>query len=161
MAEPKSKALRPEQIDIFARGLNWIAGLDERHPEEIRVIEEFLLAHDSEWEYEDIKDSAFEPRDLPVVLGSSHLRRLFLNRAVRVVAADGSLSPSEETGLYVFARFLGLSDKAFANLKAEALEEVEDTRARPQRRTKRGTAKKAPKKKTRKKAAKKKARKKK
>ncbi len=119
MAEDTA-GLTPEVVATIARGLYWIANVDGIVDSETAVIDEFLRETGSEWDLQRVQESPFDPRELPAVLETSFLRRLFLKAAVALVAADGGLSESEAIVLRRSARLLGLSDRAYGELEGEA-----------------------------------------
>ncbi|MBI4616099.1 MAG: TerB family tellurite resistance protein [Planctomycetes bacterium] len=120
MAESDSVAFAPDQIDVFARGLYWLAGVDGIDDSEVDVIGEFLAETGSEWTIERIQASDFDPRELPAFLDTSFLRRLFLKAAVALIAADGKITERESAALHRVARLLGLSDLSYRGLEEEA-----------------------------------------
>ena len=122
MSEDDRAGLSLEQVECFARGLYWLADLDGIVDSELKVIEEFLVETGSRMPMEALQVGGCDPRELPEVLETSHLRRLFLKAAIALVAADGKLTPREKVGLRRCARLFGLTDMAYEVLEKEALE---------------------------------------
>lgn len=156
MTQATIGGLTAEQVDVFARGLYWLANVDGIDDREVAVIDEFLRETGSDWSIDRIQVESFDPRELPAVLDTSFLRRLFLRCAVALVAADGVLSEAESHALHRSARVLGLSDVAYQDLEEEARRMTIPAAGRSSRKKPAASQKKSQKKTSQKKAKKKK-----
>ena len=120
MSEPDLAGMSPAVVGVIARGLYWLAASDGVDDREVALIKEFLEETGSQWTIDDLQQEEFDPRDLPAFLDTSFLRHIFLKCAVAMVAADGEISAAEQKALHRCARFLGLTDKQYEELEAEA-----------------------------------------
>lgn len=122
MVDAKTAGLTPRQVEVFARGLFWLANVDGIEDSELAVISDFLAEAASDWKIDRLQalDPEFDPRELPAVLDTSFLRRVFLKAAVALIAADRKVSEREKRALHRASRLLGLSDVAYAQLEEEA-----------------------------------------
>lgn len=120
MGDTTLQGYSEEEIEIIARGLYWLANVDGIEDRELDVIREFLHDVGSSWTVEKIQATDFDPRELPVVLETSFLRRSFLKAAVALVAADGKITKRERQALKKCARLFGLSESDYQELEDEA-----------------------------------------
>lgn len=114
-------ALTPEEVEVFARGLYYIAaqdGIDERETE---LIKEFLADANSELQVGDL-DGDFSPLEAAQILDTTFLRRIFLKLAVALVRADGVYSENERVCLGAFADAFEISNAEFGQIESSARE---------------------------------------
>ena len=108
-----------DEIEIFARGLYWLADRDGIHEQEITLIRDFLQEAGSELTIDDIK-GGFSPLEAAQVLEATYLRRIFLRAAVALIRADGVYSDQERHALGELADVFGISNAEFGDLEQEA-----------------------------------------
>ncbi len=98
-----------EQVDLFARGLYWLAACDGVDPSEIAVIEEFLGEMECPELIESLgKDKAAFSIQAAARSFNSHVRRLFLKTAIVLIRADGVFSDEERACLAEVANAFGM-----------------------------------------------------
>ena len=108
-----------DEIEIFARGLYWLADRDGIHEQEITLIREFLKEAGSDLTIDDVK-GGFSPLEAAQVLEATYLRRIFLRAAVALIRADGVYSDQERHALGELADVFGISNAEFGDLEQEA-----------------------------------------
>jgi tellurite resistance protein len=111
-----------EVVDIFARGLYYLANLDGIHEKELALIEEFLTETDSDMTVADLQRSSFDPREVAEVLETTSMRHIFVRTALALVKADGIFSDPEIDALGGIAETLGLTIADFCRLEQEAMQ---------------------------------------
>ncbi|MEZ4448725.1 MAG: TerB family tellurite resistance protein [Nannocystaceae bacterium] len=111
--------LSPEEVEIFARGLYYIASVDGIEPREADLIAEFLRDTQANLSVEDLKGVAFSPVEAAQVLEATYLRRIFIKAAIGLVKADGIYSDAERKALGEFADVFGLSNTEFGELEQD------------------------------------------
>lgn len=119
MAE-QSGALESQEIEVFARGLYFLANQDGIDAREEQLIREFLVEAGSDLKWEDIKGAEFGAEEAARMLETSYMRRIFLKAAIALVKADGVYSDREREALGRFADAFGLSNAEFGMLEQEA-----------------------------------------
>jgi tellurite resistance protein len=119
-ATPTAGGLTPEVIDVFARGLFFLANVDGIDTREEKLIREFLEETGSALRYEDLKGSAFSTVEAAMVLETSHIRRVFVKAAVAMVKADGVYSDAERHAIGQLADAFDMSNAEFGDLEQQA-----------------------------------------
>lgn len=113
--------MTPEEVEVFARGLYYLANQDGIDQREIDLIVEFLQETGSELTIDMLKeDPSFDPLEATQVLQTTYLRRIFLKAAVALVKADGIYSDAERHALGDIADAFGISNAEFGDLEQEA-----------------------------------------
>ncbi len=112
--------LKPEVVDIFARGLYHLASVDGIDQSEVNLIEEFLDETNAGVTITDLKRTGFDPREAAEVLETRAMRHIFVRTAIALVKADGVWSEAEIDALGHLAETLGLSIADFCRLELEA-----------------------------------------
>jgi tellurite resistance protein len=111
--------LSPDEVEIFARGLYYIAACDGIDPREEQLIREFLGETGSSLTWEDLTSSAFSVGDA-LGLETTFVRHLFLKVAIALVKADGTYSDKERHVLGEIADVFGVSNAQFGDLEQAA-----------------------------------------
>lgn len=119
-ATPSSGGLSPEVIDVFARGLYYLANVDGMDEREEKLITEFLEETGSEVKFAELRDSTFSAMEAAMILETSHIRRVFVKAAVAMVKADGVFSDAERHAIGQLADAFELSNAEFGDLEQEA-----------------------------------------
>ena len=119
MSEEQS-GLTPDEAEVFARGLFFLANVDEMDEREEKLIREFISESGAPIKYEDLGKTSFSVGEAAQVLSASYLRRIFLKTAVMLVRADGRYSPEEREALGLLAEALGVSNSEFWALEQQA-----------------------------------------
>ena len=109
-----------DEIEVFARGLYWLASRDGIEEREVTLIREFLVETKSELQVADLQHGPFDPLEAAQVLETTYLRRMFLKAAVALVRADGVYSDAERHALGRIADAFGLTNTEFGDLEQEA-----------------------------------------
>ncbi|MBK8261989.1 MAG: TerB family tellurite resistance protein [Nannocystis sp.] len=120
MAAADTAGLSPEEVDIFARGLYFLASADGIEAREADLIAEFLRDTGSPITLEELGALSFSPIEAAQVLEASFLRRIFVKAAIALVKADGHFSDAERRALGEIADVFGLSNAEFGDLEQEA-----------------------------------------
>lgn len=113
--------LTAEEIDVFARGLYYLASVDGIDDRETELIAEFLREAGATFSVGDLRDSSFSKYEAVQVLEKTYLRRIFLKTAIALVRRDGVTSYAERRALAELADVFGLSNLEFVELEYEAL----------------------------------------
>lgn len=121
MAAADNAGLTPEQVDIFARGLYYLASLDGIESREADLIAEFLRETAAPLGLDDLKSSAFSPIEAAQVL-ETYLRRIFLKTAFTLVRADGQITYPERRAIAELADVFGLNNVDLVELEHESTE---------------------------------------
>ncbi|HEY8377926.1 MAG TPA: hypothetical protein VIK91_15625 [Nannocystis sp.] len=119
--ESQQGSLTPEEIDVFARGLYYLASVDGIDPREEALIAEFLREAGATTSLDELKDTTFSKYEAVQVLEKTYLRRIFLKTAIALVHQDGRTSLAEKIALAELADVFGLSNREFVELEHEAL----------------------------------------
>ncbi len=109
-----------EEAEVFARGLFFLANVDELDPREEQLIREFIQESGAPIAYEDLGQQGFSVGEAAQVLSASYLRHIFLKTAVVLVRADGTYSDQEREALGLMAEALGVSNAEFWALEQQA-----------------------------------------
>ncbi len=111
MATNDDKTLmRPDQAEVFARGLYFLANIDGIDDQEIAIIRDFLEEVGRPELMDELATNEFDSLNAADVLSTSFLRRIFLKTALVLVRADGVLSDAEMDAIRGIAARFGLDD---------------------------------------------------
>lgn len=120
MANDNDSGLRPHEVEVFARGLWYLATIDgEADSREEALIKEFLAETGSELSWTDVTRGDFAPIEAANLLETSFLRRIFMKLAVALVHADGVYTDNERKAIGEFADVFGLSNADFGVIEQE------------------------------------------
>lgn len=119
-ATQSSGGLTPEVIDVFARGLYYLANVDGIDDREKKLISDFLEETGSDLTMEDLSVSAFSALEAAMVLNTSHMRRVFVKAAIAMVKADGVYSDAERHAIGELADAFEMSNAEFGDLEQHA-----------------------------------------
>jgi tellurite resistance protein len=118
MADNNENKLRPQEIEVFARGLWYLATIDgASDPREEALIREFLEETKSTLTWAEVTRGDFAPLEAANLLESSFLRRIFMKLAVALVHADGVYTDNERKAIGEFADVFGMSNAAFGEIE--------------------------------------------
>jgi tellurite resistance protein len=121
MTEPqKSEGITPEEAEIFARGLYFLASVDGLEEREKKLIVDFLAESGSSLSFEDLQGSSFSPLEAAMILKTSFMQRIFVKAAIALVKADGKFSDAERQALGEIADAFGMSNAEFGALEQDA-----------------------------------------
>jgi tellurite resistance protein len=125
MEQPESGGgLTPAEIDVFARGLYYLASVDNNVDErEVQLISEFLQETKSELTLDEVKERQFSFYEAVQVLETTYLRRIFVKAAIALVRSDGVYSDEEREALGRIADVFGLTNAEFGALEQDALKQ--------------------------------------
>ncbi len=125
MEQPESGGgLTPEEIDVFARGLYFLASVDNNVDDrEVALISEFLAETGSKLTFDEVKERQFSFYEAVQVLDKTYLRKIFVKAAIALVRSDGVYSDEERRALGQIADVFGLSNTEFGTLEQEALQQ--------------------------------------
>ena len=113
--------LSPEEVDMFARGLYYLASVDNHVDErEVKLIEEFLSETGSALTLDELKTRQFSFYEAVQVLETTYMRRIFVKAAIALVHSDGVYTDEERHALGAVADVFGLSNAEFGDLEQEA-----------------------------------------
>ncbi len=113
--------MTPEEVDVFARVLYYLASVDNHvDAKEVELIEEFLRETESSLTLEDLKQREFSFYEAVQVLDKTYLRKIFVKSAIALVRSDGVYSDEERQALGALADVFGLSNAEFGALEQEA-----------------------------------------
>ena len=120
MADNNDSGLRPQEVEVFARGLWYLASIDgEVDPREESLIKEFLDEANSDLKWTDVARGDFNPLEAANLLETSFLRRIFMKLAVALVHADGVYTDNERKAIGEFADVFGMSNADFGVIEQE------------------------------------------
>jgi tellurite resistance protein len=103
------------QVDLFARGLYWLAACDGVDDSEVEVIKEFLAEMECSELIESLgKDKAVFSVPAAVESFNSHLRQLFLKTSIVLIRADGVISDEERACMAEVANAFGMGHRLHA-----------------------------------------------
>lgn len=118
MADKDASGLRPHEIEVFARGLWYLATIDgASDPREETLIREFLEDTKSTLTWAEVTRGDFTPLEAANLLESSFLRRIFMKLAVALVHADGVYTDNERKAIGEFADVFGMSNADFGEIE--------------------------------------------
>jgi hypothetical protein len=100
--------LQPAQIEVFAAGLYQLAASDGVCEQELTIIREFVEEAGAPDLVARLPELSFDPATAYQTLGSTWLRKLFLQSAVMVIRADGEVSDAERETLGWMAMAFGV-----------------------------------------------------
>ena len=112
--------MSPEEAEAFARGLYFLASVDEIHDREADLIREFIEETHAPVKFEELGKGSFSIVEAAQVLSASYLRRIFVKTAILLVRADGRYSPEEREALGLVADAFHISNAEFGQLELEA-----------------------------------------
>lgn len=116
--------LTPEEIDVFARGLYFLASVDNNVDDrEVQLISEFLQETGSALTLDEVKQRQFSFYEAVQVLEKTFLRKIFIKAAIALVRSDGVYSDEERRALGTIADVFGLSNAEFGALEQEAMQQ--------------------------------------
>lgn len=111
--------MNAHEVEVFARGLYYLADVDGIDERETALIEEFLKETGSELSLSDL-GGTFHPLEAAVALEATYKRRFFMRAAMALVRADGTFSPAERKAMGGFADAFGLSNEEFGEIEQSA-----------------------------------------
>lgn len=118
MADNNDSGLRPHEVEVFARGLWYLATIDgEADAREEKMIKEFLDEAGSELKWAEVTRGDFAPIEAANLLETTFLRRIFMKVAVALVHADGVYTDNERKAIGDFADVFGMSNADFGELE--------------------------------------------
>jgi tellurite resistance protein len=118
MADNNDSVLRPHEVEVFARGLWYLATIDgASDPREEALIKEFLQESKSSLSWAEVTRGDFAPIEAASLLESSFLRRIFMKLAVALVHADGVYTDNERKAIGEFADVFGMSNADFGEIE--------------------------------------------
>lgn len=106
------------EVEVFARGLYYLADVDGIDARETALIEEFLKESGSALTLGDL-EGKFHPLEAAIGLEASYKRRFFMRAAMALVRADGTFSAAERKAMGAFADAFGLSNEEFGEIEQE------------------------------------------
>ncbi|MBL9101339.1 MAG: TerB family tellurite resistance protein [Myxococcales bacterium] len=110
-----------EEIDVFARGLYYLASVDNNVDDrEVQLISEFLQETGSKLTLDELRERQFSFYEAVQVLDKTFLRKIFVKAAIALVHSDGVYSDEERRALGTIADVFGLSNAEFGELEQEA-----------------------------------------
>jgi tellurite resistance protein len=121
MAENNDGGLGPQEVEVFARGLWYLATIDgEADPREEAMIKEFLEETKSTLAWSEVTRGDFAPLEAANLLEATFLRRIFMKLAVAVVHADGVYTDNERQAIGEFADVFGFNNAEFGDIEQAA-----------------------------------------
>ncbi len=115
--------MNPEEVEVFARGLYYLADVDGIDERETNLIKEFLSESGSDLTLENL-GGKFHPLEAAMILESTYKRRFFMRAAMALVRADGTFSAEERKAMGAFADAFGLSNQEFGEIEQSASAEA-------------------------------------
>lgn len=113
--------LRPQEVEVFARGLWYLATIDgEAHEREEQLIREFLEEAKSSLSWAEVTRGDFAPIEAANLLETTFLRRIFMKLAVALVHADGVYTDNERKAIGQFADVFGFNNAEFGEIEQAA-----------------------------------------
>lgn len=120
MADNNDSGLRPHEVEVFARGLWYLATIDgEADAREQAMIKEFLEEAKSDLKWEEVTRGDFVPMEAANLLETTFLRRIFMKVAVALVHADGVYTDNERQAIGEFADVFDMSNADFGEIEQE------------------------------------------
>lgn len=122
MTEPQQSdaGITPEEAELFARGLYFLASVDGIEEREEKLIRDFLDESGAALKYEELEGTSFSPIEAAITLSSTFMRRVFVKAAIALVKADGRFSDAERHAIGEIADAFGMSNAEFGDLEQEA-----------------------------------------
>jgi tellurite resistance protein len=121
MATNNHDGLRPHEVEVFARGLWYLATIDgEAHEHEQQLIREFLQEANSGLSWAEVTRGDFAPLEAGNLLETTFLRRIFMKLAVALVHADGVYTDNERKAIGEFADVFGFNNAEFGEIEQAA-----------------------------------------
>ena len=120
MADNNDTGLKAHEVEVFARGLWYLATIDgEADEREEKLIKEFLEEAQSDLGWAEVTRGDFSPLEAANLLETTFLRRIFMKVAVALVHADGVYTDNERTAIGEFADVFGMSNADFGAIEQE------------------------------------------
>lgn len=120
MPDNNDSGLRPHEIEVFARGLWYLATIDgEADAREKDLIKEFLDETKSDLSWDQVTAGDFAPIEAANLLETTFLRRIFMKLAVALVHADGVYTDNERRAIGEFADVFGMNNAEFGQIEQE------------------------------------------
>ncbi len=110
-----------DQVDVFARGLYHVAGVDGVDAAETALIHEFLKDAEHPELEKDLPESGFHVAEL-AALETNFLKRVFLKACLVLIRSDGKITDAEKGIVQQISAYLDLDDD-FEAIDAEAEKE--------------------------------------
>jgi len=121
MANNNDGGLGPQEVEVFARGLWYLATIDgEADAREEAMIREFLDEAGSKLSWAEVTRGDFAPIEAANLLETTFLRRIFMKLAVAVVHADGVYTDNERKAIGEFADVFGFNNAEFGEIEQAA-----------------------------------------
>src|SRR5690606_9672454 len=121
MADNNDGGLRPQEVEVFARGLWYLATIDgEAHEREQQLIREFLDETKTDLSWAEVARGDFAPIEAANLLETTFLRRIFMKLAVALVHADGVYTDNERRAIGEFADAFGFNNAEFGEIEQAA-----------------------------------------
>lgn len=121
MADNNDGGLQPREVEVFARGLWYLATIDgEADDSEQNLIKEFLDETNSKLDLAEVKRGDFSPLEAANLLETTFLRRIFMKLAVALVHADGVYTDNERHAIGEFADVFGFNNAEFGEIEQAA-----------------------------------------
>ena len=118
MADNNDSGLQPHEVEVFARGLWYLATIDgHADPREESMIKEFLTEANSNLTWAEVTRGDFAPIEAANLLESTFLRRIFMKVAVALVHADGVYTDNERKAIGEFADVFGMNNAEFGEIE--------------------------------------------
>ncbi|TPV93444.1 MAG: hypothetical protein B7733_20415 [Myxococcales bacterium FL481] len=112
--------LTKEEVEVFARGLHFLATRDPITPREEELVREFLREAGSVLRFEDLDSTSFDPLEAAQILSATYLRRIFVKTGMVLVRSDGDFSPREREALGQIADVFGISNTEYGDIERHA-----------------------------------------
>lgn len=119
-----SFGLSPEQIEIFATGLFYVANRDGINAAEERMLREFLDETKSGLSFEELPERGFSALEAAQVLSTTYIRRIFLKSAIAMTRVDGIHTYPERQALGEIADAFGMTHVEYGDLEHQAIQEA-------------------------------------
>lgn len=125
MTEPQQSqqaetGISPEEAEIFARGLYFLASIDGIESREEALIREFIEEAGATLKYEELQGTSFSPLEAASTIKSTFMQRVFVKAAIALVKSDGHFSDAERQAIGEIADAFGMSNAEFGALEQEA-----------------------------------------
>lgn len=121
MADNNDGGLGPQAVEVFARGLWYLATIDgEADQREQDLIKEFLDETTSDLSWDEVTRGDFTPLEAANLLETTFLRRIFMKLAIVLVHADGVYTDNERQAIGEFADVFGFNNAEFGEIEQAA-----------------------------------------
>ena len=119
-SQPAEPGISPEEAELFARGLYFLASLDGITPREEALIREFIEESGASVKYDELQGTSFSPLEAATVLQTTFMQRVFVKAAIALVKSDGHFSDAERHAIGEIADAFGMTNAEFGDLEQEA-----------------------------------------